>query len=172
MLSGWAAPLRVGWNRLLANSLNLWAGALQTKDGSRIAAYETAEECGDIFKDLLRKAQSRQRSHPIWQNEEMLYFTHDNATFFTAAELPEGEGEVYTIIRQPPCSHDCHKVIEHPIHPIKRAFRKRFTQKLGVVAHSKAMDLLEECIQDCVKAESILEDCLTLNDTRRSIITE
>lgn len=135
-----------------------------------MAKHETAEECQEIFQKLLRKVQAKQKAHPIWRNEDTLYFTHDNATFFTAAELPPGEGEVYEVIRMPSHSPDIHKIVEHPIHPIKAAFRRRFTQMHHKTSHERAMALLDECPQECVSRQSVEKDCLTVNDTLRSIL--
>ena len=141
---------------------------LQVKSGDHEAKHETAEECTDMFKKILRAAQRKKEGHPIWCNQE-LYLSHDNATFFKYAKKPSGEGEVYTIIRPPPNSPDCHKVAEHPIHAIKALFRKTFTQLVGKVSHRRAMDMLVECVKEAVDAESISDDCLTMNETLRSI---
>ena len=141
---------------------------LQVKDGDHEAVHETAEECADIVKKLLRAAQRMKEAHPLWRDQD-LYISHDNACFFTTAELPAGAGEVYKIINLPPQSPDCHKVVEHPIHPIKALFRKSFTQLTCKVSHRRAMSLLEDCVREKVNKESIMDDCLTLNDTLRSI---
>lgn len=61
-----------------------------------MAKHETA----DIFKKLLKKVQKEQEGHPLWCDAE-LYITHHHAMFSTAAQLPEGEGEVYHLIRMP-----------------------------------------------------------------------
>lgn len=169
MLPGWETRLSEGWNRSLAASVKGCAGALQTKDEDHVAKHETAEECADIFKRLLKKAQKAQEGHPMWCDRD-LYITHDNASFYTAAVLPEGEGEVYHLIQMPPNSPDCHKIIEHPIHPIKARFRHAFTQLKGRVAHTRSMELLVECLKESVNIESIQKDILTLNDTFHSII--
>lgn len=140
------------------------------KDGKKVAKHETAEECSGILKKIIEKAQRLKEKHPQWCDEK-LYLSHDNASFFTAAEMPDGLGEVYHLIEEPSSSPDCHKIVEHPIHPIKAAFRKRFTQLTGKVAHERAMQLLEECAKDCVNAQSIQNDISTLNATFRSIVT-
>lgn len=142
---------------------------LQVKDGSHVASHETAEECALMMSKLLRKAQKAKEGHPIWCDQELI-ISHDNATFFTAAELPAGEGEVFHVLRVPSKSPDIHQIVEHPIHPIKAMFRKRFTQVKGVRSHERAMKLLEECIRDSVKVESIQANLRTYNDTLLSII--
>lgn len=139
------------------------------KDGETLAKHETAEECSGILKKIIKKAQLLKDNHPEWCDKE-LYLSHDNASFFTAAEMPDGHGEVYHLIEEPSSSPDCHKIVEHPIHPIKAAFRNQFTQLSGKVAHERAMQLLETCADDCVDAQSIKDDISTLNATFRSII--
>lgn len=169
MLPGCRTLLSVGWNSSLAGSVNGCDGALQTKDKDHVAVHETAQECQDIFRRLLGKALRLKEAHPIWCDHD-LYLTHDNATFFTAAELPPGEGEVYKVIQMPAHSPDCHKIIEHCFHPIKSSFRHAFTQLRGKVGHARAMRLLEQCVEDSVKRSSIERDINTLNATFRSII--
>lgn len=145
---------------------------LQVKDESHVAKHETAQECSKIFKKLLDKTKAEKEKHALWrQVEDPIMFSHDNATFFTAAELPdEGLGEVWCVVNMPPKSPDLHKIVEHPIHPIKALFRKRFTQLAGKVKHDKAMDLLEDCVKEAVKTRSIAADVLTMPSTLRSVI--
>lgn len=145
---------------------------LQIKDGSREAKHETAKECSLIFKDLLDKTMRVKEKDPLWRLvEDPIIFSHDNATFFTAAELPdEGFGEVWRVVQMPSKSPDLHKIVEHPIHPIKALFRKKFTQLAGKVSSKNAMDLLEECVSEAVKARSIAADVLTMPSTLRSVI--
>lgn len=137
-----------------------------------MAKHETAQECSKIFSDLLEKTKAVKEKDALWsQVEDPIIFSHDNATFFTAAELPdEGEGEVWRVVKMPPKSPDLHKIVEHPIHPIKALFRKRFTQLGGKVTPTNAMDLLEDCVKEAVKTRSIAADVLTLHSTLRSVI--
>ena len=137
-----------------------------------MAKHETAEECGKIFELLLAKAKRAKERHPLWRNvEDPIIFSHDNATFFTAAVLPdEGLGEVWRVLKMPAKSPDLHKLVEHPIHPIKSLIRKRYTQLTGKVSHTRAMALLEECVDEAVKASSIEKDVLTMHDTLQSVI--
>lgn len=97
--------------------------------------------------------------------------SHDNAKFFTSAVLPdEGFGELWRVQQMPAKSPDLHKLVEHPIHPIKALFRKRYTQLAGKVSLKRAMDLLEECVEEAVKKRSIEKDVLTMRDTLQSVI--
>lgn len=73
---------------------------LQIKDSEKVATHETAEECGKMFKHIVKAAKKAQETHPIWRDQE-LYLSHDQATFFTRAEMPEGQGEVYHLITMP-----------------------------------------------------------------------
>lgn len=84
-------------------------------------------------------------------------------------ERPDGEGELYSVILNPPKSPDCAKVIEHPIHAIKSHFRKEFTQMVGKVSAVAAMELLEGCIEACVDVGSIRDDIRTLPATLKQI---
>lgn len=143
---------------------------LQTKDGDHVARDEPAQECSEIFKKLLDRARSMREKHPIWADQD-LDLSHDRATFFTAAEKPEGEGEVYHLIEQPPKSPDFHKVVEHPIRPIKAHFREAFTQLSGKLWQQRAMRLLEECVEESVKQFSIEKDVISLRRTLQSIIS-
>jgi hypothetical protein len=78
----------------------------------------------------VRKAQKAKEGHRIWCDQELI-ISHDNATFFTGAELPAGEGEVFHVLRVPSKPPDIHQIVAHPIHPVKAMFRKRFTQVKG-----------------------------------------
>ena len=143
---------------------------LQTKDNSgKVATHETAEECGEIFKKILRAARKAQFRHPVWCDEE-LYISHDQATFFTRAEMPEGEGEVYHLITMPPGSPDLHKVVEHAIGYVKPRFRKEFTQLLGKVGHHRAMELMEDVLREAITQDSIQKDAESMVDTIKSVL--
>lgn len=145
---------------------------LQVKDGSHVARHETAQECSKIFKKLLDKTKAAKEKHALWsQVEDPIIFSHDNATFFTAAELPdEGLGEVWRVVNVPSKSPDLHKIVEHPIHPIKSLFKKKFTQLVGNVSSQSAMNLLDECVVEAVKARSIAADVETMPSTLSSVI--
>ena len=142
---------------------------LQVKSGDHLSAHETAEECRDITAKLIQRALALQEKHPLWC-EQNLYIYHDRASFFTGIEeMPPGEGETYHVIVNPPHSPDCAKVIEHPIHAIKRLFAKEFTQMVGRVGAQRAMRLLEECIEAAVTLKGIRDDVLTLPATLKAI---
>lgn len=146
---------------------------LQTKDGDHEAKHLTAAELEDIFKKLLDVTKRTKANHPVWSKREdkPIIFSHDNATAFTAATLPdEGLGEVWRTEEIPAKSPDIHKLVEHPIHPIKAHFRKHFTQQLGKPSHARSMLLLEECVREAFLHYKVIEDCWTINDTLHSII--
>jgi len=142
---------------------------LQVKTGDHLSAHETAEECRGITDKLIRRAQALKDQHPIWCDQE-LYIYHDRASFFMAIEdMPEGYGETYKVIVNPPKSPDCAKIIEHPIHAIKRMFAKEFTQMVGKVGAHRAMQLLEECVEAAVTIKGIRDDVLTLPATLKEV---
>ena len=59
--------------------------------------------------------------------------------FFTGIkDWPEGCGDIYHVIMNPPKSPDCAKIIDHPIHAIKSHFKKKFTQSVGKISARKA----------------------------------
>lgn len=166
------APLFRGVKKCsVAVSLQGFVGApLQVKDKKQAALHETAAECLAITTRLLKKAMQKKQKHPIWRDQE-LYISHDRATFFEGIkDWPGNLGEEYHIMEQPPASPDCHKVVEHPIHSIKTRFRHAFTQLVGRVSQLRAMDLLIECVEEAVDAESIRRDCDTLPATLKSIL--
>jgi hypothetical protein len=119
---------------------------------------------------MLEVAMRKKENRTEWCDLELV-ISHDNATFFTAIpELPFNTGENYQVMQQPPTSPDCHKVVEHPINSIKSMFRHAFTQLVGRVSQREAMELLVECMEEAVNAESIRADCDTLPATLMSIL--
>ena len=121
----------------------------------------------------MRAAKAKKDSHPIWKLRvnRPIIFSHDNASFFTAARLPEeGLGEVWRIEELPSKSPDLHKIVEHPIHAIKATFRREFTQLSVRLSSRRAATLLEECIQESVTQERIFSDMLTYKQTLLSVI--
>jgi hypothetical protein len=53
-----------------------------------------------------------------------LFITHHHAMSSTAAQLPEGEGEMYHLIRVPANAPKSHTIVEHPIYQIKARCRQ------------------------------------------------
>lgn len=72
----------------------------------------------------------------------------------------------------PSKSPDCHKVVEHPIHPIKARFRDHFTQLAGKVSHTRAMELLQECVKENFVHCNMIKDIASMKSTLESIINK
>lgn len=142
---------------------------LQTRKEGRVAKHETAEECSLILKKVLKKALQLKEQHGVWAERD-LYISHDKASYFTACKKPDGEGEVYQLVTMPTHSPDLHQLVEHSIAPIKRHFKKIYSELAGKVGHGRAMSLLEKCIKESVNATSLQKNTLTFNQTLHSVL--
>lgn len=139
-------------------------GALQTKSGT-VARAETAEEFEDHMEKVVQNANALCQAFPKWRALGWKV-SFDNASWHTHAHLPSS----VRVLSIPARSPDIHRVIEHPFHPIKQAFKSWYSQRRHVRTASAAMRLLQDVVSEVVKAESVRNDCNALKATLQSII--